>query len=189
MKTSIAAAALLLAPATAFAQTAPAAPAPAAPAAPSVEPLATVYDKALGPGWENWSWAKTELSADIGSARMPIMVDAQGYQALYLHHAAFSTKPYRGLSMLLQVVGGDAEVRVIAIADGKPIPDGDKKGADGQPLPLMKVIPLKPGGWKQVQIPLVQLGAADRNIDGFWVQNNSGQPAPHIYVADIALKP
>ena len=184
MKILIAAAALTLAATPAFAQTTPA---PAA--APAADSVATVYDKALGAGWENWSWAKTELSADIGSARMPIMIDAQAYQALYLHHDSFSTKPYRGISMLLQVVGGPAEVRVMAIADGKPIPDGDKKGADGQPLPLMKVISLTPGGWKQVQIPLAQLGAADRNIDGFWVQNNSSQPAPHIYAADIALKP
>jgi hypothetical protein len=189
MKSLIAAtAALLLVPGVAPAQETPA-PKPATATAPAVEPLATVYDKALGPGWQNWSWAKTDLSVDIGSPRMPIMIDAQGYQALYLHHPSFSTAPYRGLSMLLQVVGGDAEVRIIAIADGKPIPDGDKKGADGQPQPLMKIVSLKPGGWKSVQIPLNQLGAANRNIDGFWVQNNSGQPAPHIYVADIALKP
>ena len=188
MKKLAAAAALLLAPATAFAQTAPAAPAAPA-AAPAVEPLATVYDKALGPGWQNWSWAKTELSADIGSARMPIMVDAQAYQGLYLHHAPFSTAPYRGISMLIQVVGGEAEVRVIAIADGKPIPDGVKIGADGQPQPMMKIVKLKPGGWTQVQFGLDQIGAMNKTIEGFWVQNNLGTPAPHFYVADIVLKP
>lgn len=184
MKSLIAAGALLLASTPAFAQTAPA----AAPATPVADNVATVYDKALGQGWENWSWAKTELSADIGSARKPIMVDAQGYQALYLHHAPFSTQPYRGLSMLIQVVGGEAEVRVILIADGKPIADGTKMGADGQPEPMMKVIKLKPGGWTQVQVGLDQLGAMNKTIDGIWVQNNSGTPAPHFYVADIAFK-
>jgi hypothetical protein len=187
MKTLIAAA-LLLAPATAWAQTTPA-PAPAAnpAAAPAVDPLATIYDKALGPGWQNWSWAKTELSADIGSPRMPIMVDAQGYQALYLHRDSFSTAPYGGIAMLIQAIGGDADIRIIAIADGKPIPDGTKVGADGQPTPLMKIVAVKPGGWTKVLVPLAQLGAANRNIDGFWIQNNSGQPAPRFYVADVAL--
>ncbi|MEI9927758.1 MAG: hypothetical protein WDN44_08715 [Sphingomonas sp.] len=153
------------------------------------EPLATVYDKALGPGWENWSWAKTELSADIGSAKMPIMADAKGYEGVYLHHAPFSTAPYRGLSLLIQVVGGNAQVRVIAIAGGKPIPDGAKLGADGQPQPKMKLVALVPGGWKQVVVPLGDLGADNTVIDGIWVQNDSAQPAPHFYIADVAFKP
>jgi hypothetical protein len=175
MKIMFAAAALLLAPGTVFAQTAP-------------DPVATVYDKALSPGWENWSWAKTELSADIGSARMPIMVDAQGWGGLYLHHAPFSTAPYRGLHMLIQVVGGEAQVRVLLTVGGKDIPDGDKMEG-GQPVAKYKLVPLKPGGWTEVMIPLSVLGGENVTIDGIKVMNHSGQPAPHIYVADIAFKP
>jgi hypothetical protein len=184
MKKLAAAAALLLAPA-AVAQTAPTPTPAAAPAAAPVE--AVVYDKALGSGWENWSWAKTELSVENAGARKPIRVEAQAYQGLYLHHAPFDTTPYRGISMLIQAVGGEAQVRLIAIANGKPIPDGAKVGADGQPQAKMKLIPLKPGGWTQVQVALRDLGAEKTMIDGFWVQNDSGQPAPHFYVADIKL--
>jgi len=189
MKTLVIAVALLLVPGIACAQDDPPRPKPVAPATvPAAGPEANIYNTALGEGWENWSWAKTELSSDAG-VKKPIMVDAQGYQGLYLHHAPFSTAPYRGVSMLIQSVGGDAEVRIIAIADGKPIPDGGKMGADGQPQAMMKVVTVKPGGWTQVVVPLKQLGADSKTIDGFWVQNNSGQPAPHFYVADIALKP
>jgi len=182
MKSLIAAAALLFAPAAAFAQTAPA-PAPAA----AADPIATIYDKALGDGWQNWSWAKTELSVDIGSARKPIKVEAQGYQALFLHHEPFSAAPYRGISMLIQSVGGEAEVRVLAIANGKPIPDGAKVGADGQPELKMKIIKVVPGGWTKVLVPFTDLGIGKSPIEGFWVQNNKGEPAPNLYVADIML--
>lgn len=185
MKSLIVIAGLFFAPAAAMAQ---ATPAPAAAPAAAADPIATVYDKALGTGWENWSWAKTELSANTGSARMPIKVEAQGYQALYLHHAPFSAAPYRGISMLIQAVGGDAEVRVIAIANGKPIPDGAKIGADGQPEPKMKIIKVVPGGWTKILVPLGELGIGKGTmIDGFWVQNNKSEPAPHLYVADIML--
>ena len=179
MKSLIAAAALLLAPAIApvpaLAQTAP-------------DAVATVYDKALSPGWENWSWAKTTLSADIGSARMPIMVEAQAYGGLFLHHAPFSTAPYRGLHMLVQSVGGDATVRVMLTVGGKAIPDGDKMDG-GQPVALMKRLTIKPGGWTEVIVPLSALGGENKDIDGIMVMNDSSQPAPHFYVADIAFKP
>ncbi|MCW3834971.1 hypothetical protein ACFQ1E_02080 [Sphingomonas canadensis] len=164
-------------------------PKPAKAEAPAAGPEATVYDNALGPGWENWSWAATELSVDTGTARKPIRVEAKGYQGLYLRHAPFSTAPYRGISMLIQVVGGEAEVRVIAIADGKPIPDPAKPAQNNEPTPRMKLVALKPGGWTKVVVPLDTLGAKDRTIDGFWVQNNSGADAPKFYVADVQLMP
>jgi hypothetical protein len=187
MKSLIAAAALLFVPAVALAQATPAS-APAGATAAAADPIATIYDKALGTGWENWSWAKTELSADIGSARKPIKVEAQGYQALDLHHAPFSAAPYRGITMLIQAVGGEAEVRVIGIVNGKPIANGTKVGADGQPELRMKVVKVVPGGWTKVQIPLAQLGIGEgATIDGFWVQNNKNEPAPNLYVADIML--
>ncbi|MEP7006476.1 MAG: hypothetical protein ABI810_10860 [Sphingomonas bacterium] len=183
MKSLIAAAALMFVPALAMAQAAPA-PAPAA----AADPAATIYDKALGDGWQNWSWAKTELSADIGNPRMPIKVEAQGYQALFLHHAPFSAAPYRGISMLIQSVGGEADLVVLAFANGNPIPDGTKVGADGKPEAKKKPIKVLPGGWTKVVIPFELLGVTKATmLEGFAVQNSKGEPAPNIYVADIML--
>lgn len=174
MKILVAAIALLT-PAAAQAQTAPAAPAPAADAS-------VVYDKALGPGWQNWSWAKVELSSEGAGARMPIKVEAKGWEAAYLHHDPFSTAPYRGISLLLQPVGGPAKVRVVAVVGGKPVPD------PAQPdVPLGHIIDITPGGWKQVQVSLKDLGVDKATIDGFWIQNATPDPAPTFYVADVKL--
>lgn len=150
-------------------------------------PEATVYNNALGPGWENRSTAAVELSIGDG-ARKPIRVEAKGWQALQLHHAPFSAAPYRGLSMLLQTAGGEAEVRVVAVVDGKPIPDASKPPVNGEPTPKMKLVKVKPGGWTKVVVSLVDLGAKDKTIDGIWVQNNSAADAPVFYVADVALE-
>ena len=38
-----------------------------------------VYDTALAEGWQNWSWAKADLSVELsGSARKPIRVTVAG---------------------------------------------------------------------------------------------------------------
>lgn len=135
-----------------------------------------VYDTALGDGWQNWSWAKAELSVELsGSARKPIRVTAAGYQALYLHHEAFSTTGYKKLTLLIQGSAPDGEVRIFALADGKVIGEG-------------YVVKLSNTGWKQVEQPLSVLGAEDKVIDGLWVQNASGADLPKFYVTEIKLQ-
>ena len=135
-----------------------------------------VYDTALAAGWENWSWAKTELSVEInGSARKPIKVEAGPWQALYLHHDAFSTTGLRKLSLLIQGSAPDGQVRLFALADGKPIGEGH----------LLK---LGNTGWTQVEQPLATLGAEDKTIDGLWLQNATPNDLPKFYVTEIKLQ-
>ena len=154
----------------AFAQVPTAAPPATAPKAPMV-----IYDTALASGWSNWSWAKTDLSIQIeGSARRPIKVEAGGWQALYLQHAAFSTTGYTNVEFLIQGTA-DANVQVIATIDGKPVNNGRLFKIDNK-------------GWKRVVTPLRTLGVEDKNIDGIWVQNASDNPAPKFYVTDIKLQ-
>src|SRR5262245_47906719 len=80
-------------------------PEPAAPAetaAPAPREW-VIYDKKLAEGWQNWSWAKTELSIEItGSQRKPIRVEAGPWEALYLQHPAFNTAGYKLLTLLIQ---------------------------------------------------------------------------------------
>src|SRR5258708_2442879 len=59
-----------------------------------------VYDNALENGWQNWSWATTNLSnpSPTHSGADSIQVVAAAYQALYLHHAAFDSSPFVSLS-------------------------------------------------------------------------------------------
>jgi hypothetical protein len=136
----------------------------------------SIYENALGAGWENWSWAKAELGVELsGSARKPIRVEAAPWAALYLHHAPFSTAGYRKLSLLIQGSTPDREVRVFLLTDGKVNGEG-------------KLVRISNTGWTKVEVPLVTLASEDKMIDGFWVQNASGTDLPKFYVTEIKLQ-
>jgi hypothetical protein len=140
----------------------------------AAEPM-TVYDTALGAGWENWSWAKTELSVELnGSARKPIRVEAEGWQALYLHHAPFDTTGLRKLNFLIQGSVPDREAKVYMLIDGKIVGDG-------------KLVKFSNAGWTKVEVPLATLGVEDKVVDGIWVQNASADVLPKFYVTEIRL--
>jgi hypothetical protein len=135
----------------------------------------TVYDTALAPGWDNWSWAKSELGVELsGSARKPIKVEAGPWQALYLHKSSFSTTGLRKLSFLIQGSAPDREVRVFMLTDGKPVGEG-------------KLVKISNTGWTQVEVPLVTLGVEDAMVDGLWMQNPTDAALPKFYVTDIRL--
>ena len=146
----------------------------AAPEVAPVQPI-TVYDTSLAPGWDNWSWAKAELSVALsGSQRRPIKVEAGPWQALYLHHESFNTKGLSKLSLLIQGSVPDREVRLFMLTDGKPNGEG-------------KLVKISNTGWTQVVVPLATLGAEDKMVDGIWVQNASATDLPRFYVTDIKL--
>lgn len=150
--------------------------APAAtPAAPAAQPM-TVYDVALGNGWNNWSWAKTELSTELkGSARKPIKVLAGPYQALYLAHDPFTTSGFKQVSLLIQGSAPDGEVRLFLLTDGKVNGEG-------------KLIKLGNTGWTQVVTPLATLASEDKLVNGLWVQNATGADLPKFYVTEIRIE-
>jgi len=134
-----------------------------------------VYTTGLGDGWTNAGTAETELSADVGgSARKPIRFVAGPGQTLILHHAPM-TAGYRKLSFLIQSVGGDAPLQVIALKDGQPMK------AEG------KTITAKPGGWTKVEIPLANIGAEDAAFDGIEFLNAGTAAAPTTFVTEIQL--
>jgi hypothetical protein len=141
---------------------------------PRTEPM-TVYDNGLGTGWENWSWAKTEVAIELtGSPRKPIKIEAEGWQALYLHHEPFNTSGLRKLGFLIQGSVPDREVRVFTVSDGKPNGEG-------------KLVKFSNSGWTKVEVPLATLAAEDKVIDGLWVQNASADVLPKFYVTEIRL--
>jgi hypothetical protein len=134
-----------------------------------------VYDTALSPGWQNWSWAKTELSIEVnGSTRRPILVEAGPHQALYLHHSPFSTKGMTKLSLLIQGSAPDGEVRIFALIDGKVANEG-------------RLVKLGNTGWTLVVTPLATLGVEDKLIDGIWVQNAKDADLPKFYITEIKI--
>ena len=116
----------------------------------------------------------TECGA-AGSVRRPIKVEAGPWQALYLHHDAFSTAGYKQLGLLIQGSAPSGEVRVFALTDGKVNSEG-------------RLVRLGNTGWTQVVMPLAELAAEDKMIDGIWVQNSSGVDLPKFYVTEIKLE-
>jgi len=135
-----------------------------------------VYDKALGAGWQNWSWAKTSLSTELsGSSRKPIKVEAGPWQAMYLHHDPFSTTGFKLLGMLIQGSSAEAEARVFALIDGKVSGEG-------------RLVRFGNTGWTKVVIPLAELGVEDTTIDGLWIQNGSPVDLPKFYVTEIQIE-
>jgi hypothetical protein len=133
-----------------------------------------IYDNALAPGWENWSWATTELSIEVpGSPRKPIRVESAPWQALYLHRAPFKGADYKRITFLIQGTVPEAEVRLFALVDGKAVGEG-------------RPVKFKNTGWTKVEVPLVTLGIEDQLIDGFWLQNGETE-LPKYYVTDIKL--
>lgn len=145
-----------------------------APAAESAREM-PVYDTALAPGWQNWSWAKADLSIELsGSARKPIRVVAGPWQALYLHHDPFSTTGMTKLSLLIQGSAPEGEVRILALIEGKAVGEG-------------KLVKLSNTGWTQVVTPLATLGVEDKTMDGIWVQNATPADLPKFYVTEIKI--
>jgi hypothetical protein len=136
----------------------------------------TVYDTQLGEGWENWSWAKAELSVELaGSPRKPIKVEAAGWQALYLHHAPFNSTGLKKIDFLIQGSAPAGEVRLFMLTEGKPNGEG-------------KVVKLSNTGWTKVEVPLVNIAADDKQIDGIWLQNASADPLPKFFVTEMRIQ-
>lgn len=179
MKSVIVAAVLCGVAMPAAAQNPPAA-APATAATPPAPPtgVANIYDRAPGEGWQNWSWAKAELSVVLqGTQRTPIRVTAGPYQALFLHHAPFDTTPYKTLSMLIQSTnGGGEKLRIVTVVGGKAVDD------------KARLVTLPPSGWLKVDVPLTVIGADAKQIEGFWVQNATDKPLSPFYVTEVALR-
>lgn len=168
---------LLALPAVTAAQTpAPAQQGAAQPAATPAPAEMAIYGTALAPGWENWSWAQTVLSYELsGSARRPIRVAAGPYQGLYLHHAPFSTAPYRALSLLIHGNGQGQQIKVVAVVNGQPVADRARAAT------------LSSNGWLRMDVALEQIGAANVMLDGIWVQNATNAELPPFYVAEVRL--
>lgn len=133
-----------------------------------------IYDDELKNGWQNWSWAKTQLSVPIGDAK-PIKVEGEPWSALALHHDAFSTE---GFSKLVFYINGGA-------AGGQKLMV--RAQADGKIIETDYVIEPKAKTWAVVEVPLKDIQAANRIIDGIcWQAQDSAYPA--YYITRIQLE-
>lgn len=132
------------------------------------------YDDELKNGWQNYSWAKVALSTPAGGSK-PIKVEGEPWTGLLLHHDSFSTAGFSKLVFYINGgVQGGQRLMVKAMADGKA-------------LDASFVIEPKTKTWTVVEVPLKDIGAQDRKIDGImWQAHESAYSA--YYITRIQLE-
>ena len=116
------------------------------------------YDEELKNGWQSWSWAKVALSVASGGSK-PIKVEGDPWSALALHHDPFSTAGFTKLTFYINGgAKGGQTLMVKATADGKPIAASEF------------LLQPKAKTWAVVEVPLKDIGAEGKMLDGFQLQ-------------------
>ena len=132
------------------------------------------YDDELKAGWQNWSWAKAELSVPAGGAK-PIKVSGDAWSALSLHHDAFSTEGFSKITF--NINGGATGGQVLMV----------RVMVDGKPVESNYAISPKAKTWALVEVPLKELGAEGKVIDGIALQGKESAYSAY-YVTRIQLE-
>jgi len=133
-----------------------------------------IYDDVMQPGWDNWSWAKVELSVPTGGAK-PIKVQGDPWSALALHHEPFSTKGYT--SLVFYVNGGVDGGQAISV----------KLMVGGKPLDASYLVTPKTKAWAIAKIPLQDIDGVDKMIEGIYFQAQDKAYKPY-YVTKIQFE-
>src|ERR1035437_3081828 len=138
----------------------------------------TVYTDALVNGWQNWGWATVNLSNTnpVQSGSASIAVSAGPYQAVYLHHDAFASSLYG--SLVFWINGGSTGGQLLQV----------QAELSGNAQTAVTLPALAANSWQQVTIPLASLGVQNQpNLDGFWIQDRSGNTQPQFYVDTVSF--
>src|SRR5437588_1301551 len=140
-----------------------------------------VYTDTLQPGWANYSWSSTvnfNNSTVVHSGAGSISVTITGaWGAIYLHHTAFDSSTYTNLTFWIN--GGSSGGQRLLV-------QAELNGT--AQTPGVTLAPLAVNAWQQYKISLAALGAANQpNLDGFWIEDQSGAAAPVFYLDDISF--
>jgi hypothetical protein len=139
-----------------------------------------IYTDSLQNGWQNWSWGSTINFANTspvhsGSSSISITI-TNGYAGLYLEHADFDSTPYTNLTFWVH--GGTS--------GGQPL--GVRATLGGTVTTSPYNFSPTAGTWQQITVPLSSLGVASQpNLDGIWIQSQSGSALSTFYVDNITL--
>ena len=126
-----------------------------------------VYDDELKNGFQNWSWAKAQLSVPIVNGK-PIRVQGDPWSALALHHEPFSTEGYSKLTFVIN--GGKDGGQALMI----------KAMVDGKAIDANYVIQPKAKTWAVVEVPLKDINAAGKTIDTIIWQGQGSVYTPYF---------
>jgi alpha-N-arabinofuranosidase len=137
-----------------------------------------IYGDALVNGWQEYGWATINYanSHPVHTDTRSISVRATAWQALFIHHAAFSVGLAGTLSFWINGgASGGQHLQVLGLLATKAL----------QPV---RIAALPKNGWRHITLSLASLGVADNpKFDGFWIQDATGTTQPVFYVDDISL--
>jgi Glycoside hydrolase family 44 len=145
-----------------------------------------VYTDALGPGFQNFSWATVNFAATspVHSGQRAIEFQPDNFQGLYFAHPAqaiaFST--FTGLRMWVH--GGSAGNQNISV-------NFQLGNAVVYQRPLSTFTlggPLASGVWREVWVPFSGANAPSGTFDGIILQDQSGLNQAAVYVDDVVLE-
>lgn len=138
-----------------------------------------IYDDQLRNGWVNWSWnTSTNVSSpnprQSGSAALSVRYDA-AWAGLYLHNdSSVATTDYDTLRFWIHGGSrGGQQLRVVL---------RDANGVSGVDV----AVTAPANTWKQVDIPVRDLGNLASFTDIFW-QDTTGGTQPTFYLDNITL--
>jgi alpha-L-arabinofuranosidase len=147
----------------------------------------SLYQDARGPGWDNWSWKPSNPDFAQTQVRFKgeraIAVDLERDGGLSLHHQAFGTGPWESLAF--HIHGGNIGGQVLRVAweDNQ----GRRGGVALNDPRYIEGGALAAGRWQSVGIPLRDLGADNRVVTRFNIENASAEDPAPFYVDDMRL--
>ena len=137
-----------------------------------------IYTDSLISGWQNWSWATVNLdnTSPVHSGTRSASVNADAWEAIYLHHDAFDTSGYSDL--VFWIHGGPTGGQLLQV----------QALLNGSAQTAVTLAPLPANTWQKITLSLASLGVSSQpNMDGVWIQDRSGTTKPAFYVDDISL--
>lgn len=145
----------------------------------------TIYSGGLAPGWQDWSWAKHDMtSREVTNHQRPVIrLEPYGFQGIYLHANSIDTTG--ATALWLWVHGGTKggqKVNVCAVDSNKKfLPPVDLgRFTSGGRIPAAR--------WTLAIVSLRSLRAANARITGFVVQDAMGSRQVPLYLSEIVLK-
>ncbi|MBI5004107.1 hypothetical protein HZC00_03365 [Candidatus Kaiserbacteria bacterium] len=146
----------------------------------------SIYQDALAQGWENWSWGSTQNFSDAslvfsGTRSMKVTYNAP-WGGLFLHHAGVNTTGKSTLNFA--IAGGGASGQQLQIYTS------DSNGIQSLAKNLSAYISggITANTWKQVSIPLADIGAANKTLSGIVIQDISGGTGASIYIDAMQIQ-
>jgi hypothetical protein len=141
-----------------------------------------VYNGALAPGWQNWSWASHELASVKPSynGQPCIRMTPKGFAGVYFHHNGIRTQGLTALTFWIHGGSSGGQRISVSLADagrqfGPKLDVGTRTGTKR----------IEPGKWQFVVVPLDPLKGVNTLITGVSFQDSAGVLQGTVYLADI----